>query len=127
MNIFKKNNNNNNNKDFNSTDTIYEELWYDVNSAQKELSNAIYNCKVKHEKTLLFPKGTDLEESSKKEYKRAQGVVLSAVSGYKVAQEKLEEYYNSNFNFLVACKDWKPSQWPDSDTVIDNAIKAAWR
>lgn len=104
-------------------DHAYKILWNEVFHARSTLINAVKICHTKEIKTHLFPDNTDSYSKAIEEYHKAQYDTFTSKLHYITALDKVKEYYNSNHEHFVACKDYyNPEHHPSADTVIEGAI-----
>lgn len=106
-------------------DHAYKLLEDDRANKVFKLDDAIKNYRIKEIKSRLFPEKVESYNEAQEELKQARLDVWTCKMNYKVALEKVREYYNENHSHFVVCKDYNNpnSKNLDVENLIERIIK----
>lgn len=102
-------------------DHAYKLLEDDRVNKVSKLNDAIKNYHIKEIKSRLFPEKVESYNKAQEELKQARLNVWTCKMEYKVALEKVREYYNKNHLHFVVCKDYVNPNSKNFD--VDNLIE----
>lgn len=105
-------------------DHAYKLLEDDRVNRVSKLNDAIKNYRIKEIKSHLFPEKVESYSEAQEELKQARLDVWTCKMEYKVALEKVREYYNKNHLHFVVCKDYvnPNSEFFDANNLIERII-----